>query len=49
MKKSEVNSYNASFLYPKNGAASFIKVLYEEADNEQQKNMLRETLQRSMM
>lgn len=27
----------------------FIRVLYEEADSEQQKQMLRETLQRSMM
>ena len=27
----------------------FIKVLYEEADTQQQKQMLRETLQRSMM
>ena len=34
MKKSEVNSYNASFLYPKNGAASFIKVLYDNLDKE---------------
>lgn len=28
MKNSKVNSYNASFLYPKNGAASFIEILY---------------------
>ncbi len=28
MKKHEVNSYNSSFLYPKNGAGSFIEVLY---------------------
>lgn len=32
MKNSKVNSYNASFLYPKNGAASFIKILYDELD-----------------
>lgn len=29
MKKHEVNSYNSSFLYPKNGAGSFIEVLYD--------------------
>ncbi len=34
MKNSEVNSYNASFLYPKNGAASFIKVLYDNLDKD---------------
>ena len=28
MKKHEVKSYNSSFLYPKNGAGSFIEVLY---------------------
>lgn len=28
MRKQEVNSYNASFLYPKNGAGSFIEILY---------------------
>lgn len=32
MKNSKVNSYNASFLYPKNGAASFIEILYNELD-----------------
>ncbi len=34
MKNSKVNSYNASFLYPKNGAASFIAILYNELDKE---------------
>ena len=34
MKKSEVNSYNSSFLYPKNGAASFIQVLYDNLDKD---------------
>lgn len=32
MKKSTVNSYNASFLYPKNGAGSFIDILYNALD-----------------
>ena len=32
MKKSQFNSYNGSFLYPKNGAESFIKVLYDNLD-----------------
>lgn len=32
MKNSKVNSYNASFLYPRNGAASFIDILYNELD-----------------
>ena len=32
MKNSKVNSYNASFLYPKNGAGSFVKILYESLD-----------------
>ena len=32
MKKSEFNSYNGSFLYPKNGAESFIQVLYNNLD-----------------
>lgn len=32
MKNSEVNSYNASFLYPRNGAGSFIEILYNELD-----------------
>lgn len=34
MKKSEVNSYNSSFMYPKNGAGSFIDVLYKPLDKE---------------
>lgn len=34
MKNSKVNSYNASFLYPKNGAASFIEILYNELDKD---------------
>lgn len=34
MKNSTVNSYNASFLYPKNGAGSFIEILYNELDKE---------------
>lgn len=34
MKKQEVNSYNASFLYPKNGAGSFIEILYNSLDKE---------------
>lgn len=38
-----------SYHYMIKALEDFIKVLYEEADNEQQKNMLRETLQRSMM
>jgi len=32
MKNSQVNSYNASFLYPKNGAGSFIEILYNALD-----------------
>lgn len=32
MKNSEINSYNSSFLYPKNGAGSFIKILYDNLD-----------------
>lgn len=32
MKNQEVNSYNASFLYPKNGAGSFIEILYNSLD-----------------
>lgn len=32
MKNSTVNSYNASFLYPKNGAGSFIEILYNSLD-----------------
>ncbi len=38
-----------SFHYMVKSLEDFIKVLYEEADSEQQKQMLRETLQRSMM
>lgn len=34
MKEHEVNSYNSSFLYPKNGAGSFINILYENLDKE---------------
>ncbi|MBE6808414.1 MAG: LPS biosynthesis protein [Ruminococcaceae bacterium] len=34
MKNSTVNSYNASFLYPKNGAGSFIEILYNALDKE---------------
>ena len=37
-----------SYHYMVKALEDFIKVLYEEADNEQQKNMLRETLQNSM-
>lgn len=33
MKNSQVNSYNASFLYPKNGAGSFIDILYRALDS----------------
>ena len=38
-----------SFHYMVKALEDFIKVLYEEADNENQKQQLRETLQRSMM
>lgn len=34
MKKHEVNSYNSSFLYPKNGAGSFIKILHDNLKSE---------------
>ncbi|MBQ9071768.1 MAG: FAD-dependent oxidoreductase [Bacilli bacterium] len=34
MKESKVNSYNNSFLYPKNGAGSFIDILYKNLDKE---------------
>ena len=34
MKKHEVKSYNSSFLYPKNGAGSFIKILYDNLDKD---------------
>ncbi len=33
MKNPEVNSYNSSFLYPKEGAASFIDILYKSLDS----------------
>ena len=32
MKNSKVNSYNSTFLYPKNGAGSFIEILYNNLD-----------------
>ena len=32
MKEHKVNSYNNTFLYPKNGSGSFINILYEELD-----------------
>lgn len=38
-----------SFHYMVKALEDFIKVLYEEADTQQQKQSLRETLQRSMM
>ena len=38
-----------SFHYMVKALEDFIRVLYEEANNEQQKQQLRETLQRSMM
>lgn len=38
-----------SFHYMVKALEDFIKVLYEEADSQQQKQMLMETLQRSMM
>ena len=38
-----------SFHYMVKALEDFIKVLYEEADNPQQKQQLKETLQRSMM
>jgi hypothetical protein len=40
---------NRSFHYMVKSLEDFIRVLYEEADTEQQKQQLRETLQRSMM
>lgn len=51
----ESRSYGASedtdksFHYMVKALEDFIKVLYEEAETPQQKQMLRETLQRSMM
>jgi protoporphyrinogen oxidase len=33
MKNSKLNSYNASFLYPKNGAGSFINILCNSLDS----------------
>lgn len=38
-----------SYHYMVKALEDFIKVLYEEADTQQQKQMLRDTLQRSMM
>ncbi len=32
MKNSSINSYNSSFLYPRNGAESFVNLIYEELD-----------------
>ena len=32
MKNSKVNSYNSTFLYPRNGAGSFIEILYNNLD-----------------
>lgn len=34
MRNHSLNSYNASFLYPKNGAASFINLLYEKLEKD---------------
>ena len=34
MKENTLNSYNSSFLYPKGGAESFIKVLYDNLEKE---------------
>ena len=34
MKKKKVESYNNTFLYPKNGAGSFIKILYDSLDKD---------------
>ena len=34
MRENSINSYNSSFLYPKNGAESFIQVLYNQLDKE---------------
>ena len=34
MKNNELNSYNASFLYPKNGAGSFMNILYSSLNRE---------------
>ena len=39
---------NKSYHYMVKALEDYINVLYEEADTEQQKQMLRETLQRSM-
>ena len=38
-----------SYHYMVKALEDFIRVLHEEADTEQQRQMLRETLQRSMM
>lgn len=40
---------NKSYHYMIEALEDFIKVLHEEASNEQQRQMLRDTLQRSMM
>ena len=34
MKKKKIESYNNTFLYPKNGAGSFIKILYDALDKD---------------
>ena len=34
MKNNQVNSYNSTFLYPVNGAGSFIQILYDSVDKE---------------
>ena len=34
MKKEQDSSYNNTFLYPKNGAGSFMKILYDKIDKE---------------
>ena len=34
MRNSSINSYNSSFLYPRNGAESFIKLIYDELDKD---------------
>ena len=43
MKKNEDVSYNNTFLYPKNGAGSFINILYDKLDKE--KILLNTTIQ----
>ena len=34
MRNSSINSYNSSFLYPRNGAESFIRLIYDELDKD---------------